>query len=93
VKNPQKGESNVRSRRKVRVGLVSSDKTEKTVTVSVERQFAHPLYKKIIKKTKKFAAHDENNECRVGDKVRIVESRPLSRRKRWRVVEIMERAK
>lgn len=83
----------MRSRRKVRVGLVSSDKTEKTVTVSVERQFAHPLYKKIIKKTKKFAAHDENNECRVGDKVRIVESRPLSRRKRWRVVEIMERAK
>ncbi len=82
----------MKSRRKVRTGVVVSDKMDKTVTVLVERQFAHPLYKKIVKKSKKFLAHDENNDCKVGDVVKIVESRPLSRRKRWRVVEIVEKA-
>ena len=76
----------------MRTGVVVSDKMDKTVTVLVERQFAHPLYKKIVKKSKKFLAHDENNDCKVGDVVKIVESRPLSRRKRWRVIEIVERA-
>jgi len=93
VNNPRKGEIKVKSRRKVRTGIVSSDKMDKTVTVTVERQFPHPLYKKIVKKSKKFLAHDENNECRIGDKVKIVESRPLSHLKRWRVVEIVEKAK
>jgi small subunit ribosomal protein S17 len=83
----------VKSRRKVRVGTVTSDKMDKTVVVLVERQFAHPLYKKIIKRSKKFMAHNENNEAHVGDRVKIVESRPLSRNKRWRVVEIVEKAK
>ena len=83
----------MKSRRKVRVGTVQSDKMEKTVVVLVERQFAHPLYKKIIKRTKKFMAHNENNEAHVGDRVKIVESKPLSRNKRWRVVEIVEKAK
>lgn len=93
MNNPRKGEIKVKSRRKVRTGIVSSDKMDKTVTVTVERQFPHPLYKKIVKKSKKFLAHDENNECRIGDKVKIVESRPLSHLKRWRVVEIVEKAK
>jgi small subunit ribosomal protein S17 len=66
---------------------------DKTVVVSVERQFAHPMYRKIVKKTKKFMAHDEKNECSIGDTVRIIESRPLSARKRWAVTEILERAK
>jgi small subunit ribosomal protein S17 len=83
----------VKSRRKVRVGTVTSDKMDKTVVVLVERQFAHPLYKKIIKRSKKFMAHNENNEAHIGDRVKIVESRPLSRNKRWRVVEIVEKAK
>lgn len=80
-------------RRKVRIGVVSSNKMDKSVVVTVERQFAHPKYKKIIKKSKKLMAHDENNECRSGDTVRIIESRPLSAQKRWKVVEILERAK
>ena len=83
----------MKSRRKVRVGTVQSDKMDKTVVVLVERQFAHPLYKKIIKRSKKFMAHNENNEARVGDRVKIVEHRPLSRNKRWRIVEIVEKAK
>ncbi len=83
----------MKSRKKVRSGIVQSAKMEKSVTVLVERQFAHPLYKKIIKKSKKFMAHDENNECREGDRVRIIESRPLSASKRWKVVEITEKAK
>ncbi|MCE1247163.1 MAG: 30S ribosomal protein S17 [Firmicutes bacterium] len=66
---------------------------DKTVVVSVERQFAHPMYRKIVKKTKKFMAHDEKNECNIGDTVRIIESRPLSARKRWMVTDILERAK
>lgn len=80
-------------RRKVRIGVVSSNKMDKSVVVTVERQFAHPKYKKIIKKSKRLMAHDENNECRDGDTVKIIESRPLSANKRWKVIEILERAK
>lgn len=81
-----------RNLRKSRVGVVTSDKMEKTVVVSVETLVEHPLYKKRVKMTKKFKAHDEQNECKVGDKVRIMETRPLSKDKRWRVVEIIETA-
>lgn len=84
-------EATDRARRKTRLGVVTSDKQEKTVTVSVERRFPHPLYGKQVKRTKKYHAHDETNEYRVGDTVRIVETRPLSRTKRWRVVELIER--
>jgi small subunit ribosomal protein S17 len=80
-----------RKNRKVRVGVVVSDKAAKTVTVQVERRFAHPLYGKQVAKTKKYLAHDENDEFRVGDTVRIVETRPLSKLKRWRVAELIER--
>lgn len=81
-----------RKARKTRIGTVVSDKPDKTVVVTIVSLVQHPLYKKRIKRTKKFHAHDENNECRVGDKVRIMETRPLSKLKRWRVVEILERA-
>jgi small subunit ribosomal protein S17 len=81
-----------RKRRKTRVGVVTSDKSDKTVTVVVERQFAHPLYGKQVKRTKKYHAHDETNEYKQGDLVRIVETRPLSKTKRWRVEELLERA-
>ena len=80
-----------RSRRKVRIGTVVSDKADKTVTVMVERKFAHPLYGKQVTRTKKVHAHDEANEFQVGDTVRIMETRPLSKTKRWRVVELIER--
>ncbi len=80
-----------RSRRKVRTGVVVGDRAEKTVTVLVERRLAHPLYGKQIKRSKKYHAHDEENECRVGDTVSIMETRPLSKTKRWRVVELLER--
>ncbi|MEY4106751.1 MAG: hypothetical protein RL181_1093 [Bacteroidota bacterium] len=82
-----------RNLRKTRVGVVSSNKMEKTVSISVERKLMHPIYGKFVKKTKKFMAHDENNDCNIGDLVRIMETRPLSKLKRWRVVEIIERAK
>lgn len=82
-----------RHTRKVRIGTVVSDKMDKTVIVRVERQFAHPIYKKIIKRTTRFKAHDEQNDAHVGDKVRIMETRPISKDKRWRVVEVLERAK
>jgi small subunit ribosomal protein S17 len=72
--------------RKQRVGVVSSSKMDKTITIVVERKLRHPIYGKFVKKTKKFAAHDENNECNEGDTVRIMETRPLSKRKRWRLV-------
>ncbi|MDO5295053.1 MAG: 30S ribosomal protein S17 [bacterium] len=85
--------SEVRGQRKVRIGRVISNKMDKTVVVSVVRQFPHPIYKKIIKRTRKFHAHDENNECNVNDIVRIQETRPLSATKTWRVVEIVEKAK
>lgn len=78
--------------KKTRVGKVVSDKMDKTVVVAVERQIAHPIYKKRFKKTSKFKAHDENNECREGDTVKIEETRPLSKEKNWRVVEIINRA-
>lgn len=81
-----------RKRRKTRVGVVTSDKSDKTVTVVVGRQFAHPLYGKQVKRTKKYHVHDETNEYRQGDVVRIVETRPLSKTKRWRVLELIERA-
>ena len=82
-----------RNLRKTRVGVVSSDKMDKTVVVNVKDKIKHPLYKKIVNRTIKFKAHDEKNECGVGDKVLIMETRPLSKDKRWRVVEIIEKAK
>jgi small subunit ribosomal protein S17 len=82
-----------RNLRKTRVGVVTSDKMDKTVVVSVRDNVKHPLYKKIIKRTVKFKAHDENNECGVGDRVEIMETRPLSKDKRWRVINIIEKAK
>lgn len=82
-----------RGNRKVRVGTVVSDKMDKTVVVSVETFATHPLYKKKIRKTTKFKAHDENNECGIGDVVKLMETRPLSKDKNWRVVNIVEKAK
>ena len=79
--------------RKTRVGKVVSDKMDKTIVVTVEDRVAHPLYKKIIKRTYRLKAHDENNECKIGDTVRVMETRPLSKDKRWRLVEIIEKAK
>ena len=81
------------SSRKTRTGLVVSDKMDKTVVVAIADRVAHPLYKKIVGRTYKLKAHDENNECRVGDWIRVMETRPLSKDKRWRVVEIIEKAK
>ena len=81
------------SSRKTRVGKVVSDKMEKTVVVAIEDRVAHPLYKKIVGRTYKLKAHDENNTCNVGDWVKVMETRPLSKDKRWRVVEIIEKAK
>lgn len=82
-----------RNLRKTRVGVVSSDKMDKTVVVTVKDKVKHPLYKKIVNRTIKFKAHDENNECGIGDKVMIMETRPISKDKRWRVAEIIEKAK
>lgn len=79
--------------RKSRIGLVTSDKMDKTITVAVERKVKHPLYGKFLKTTSKFHAHDEKNECGIGDTVKIMETRPLSKLKRWRLVEIVEKAK
>ena len=84
---------NTRAFRKTRVGQVVSDKMDKTVVVAIRDNVKHPLYKKIIKRTVRFKVHDENNECRVGDKVMIMETRPLSKDKNWRLVEIIEKAK
>ena len=82
-----------RNRRKVKVGTVVSDKMDKTVVVAIEDFVRHPLYGKAVKRTKKVKAHDENNECRIGDRIRIMETRPISKQKRWRLVEIVETAK
>ena len=82
-----------RNLRKTMVGIVSSDKMDKTIVVSVVDNVKHPKYGKIVKRTYKLKAHDENNECRIGDRVRVMETRPLSKGKRWRLVEIVERAK
>ena len=82
-----------RNLRKTRVGIVSSDKMDKTIVVSIKDSVKHPLYKKVMKRTVKFKAHDENNECGIGDTVRVMETRPLSKDKCWRLVEIIEKAK
>ena len=82
-----------RNLRKQRIGVVVSDKMDKSITVIVERKLRHPLYGKFVKKSKKFMAHDEKNDSNIGDKVRIMEIRPMSKNKRWRLVEILERAK
>jgi small subunit ribosomal protein S17 len=79
--------------RKTRVGKVVSDKMDKTIVVAVEDRVAHPIYKKTVKRTYKLKAHDEKNECGIGDRVRVMETRPLSKDKRWRLVEIVEKAK
>ncbi|MDO4622658.1 MAG: 30S ribosomal protein S17 [Eubacteriales bacterium] len=82
-----------RNLRKTRVGKVVSDKMDKTIVVAIEDNVQHPLYHKIVKSTYKLKAHDENNECKIGDTVRVMETRPLSKDKRWRLVQIIERAK
>lgn len=82
-----------RNLRKERVGIVVSDKMDKTIVVAINERVKHPLYKKIVSRTKKLKAHDENNECRVGDKVLVAETRPFSKEKCWRLVEIIEKAK
>ena len=82
-----------RNSRKVKIGKVISNKMDKTIVVAVEDNVKHPLYNKIVKRTYKLKAHDENNQCGVGDRVRVMETRPLSKDKRWRVVEIIEKAK
>lgn len=83
----------MRNERKIREGIVVSDKMEKTIVVAIETMVLHPIYKKRVKKTTKFKAHDENNVAAVGDKVKIMETRPLSRDKRWRLVDILEKAR
>ena len=82
-----------RAMRKTRTGKVISDKMDKTIVVAIETSVKHPLYKKIVKRTYKLKAHDENNECAIGDKVKVMETRPLSKDKRWRLVEIVEKAR
>ncbi len=82
-----------RNLRKTRIGVVTSDKMDKTITVAVERKVKHPIYGKFVKKTTKFHAHDEKQECTIGDLVKIMETRPLSKTKRWRLVEVVEKAK
>ena len=82
-----------RNLRKTRVGKVVSDKMDKTIVVAIEDNVKHPLYKKIVKRTYKLKAHDENNECNIGDRVKVMETRPLLKDKRWRLVEIIEKAK
>ncbi|NBT08757.1 MAG: 30S ribosomal protein S17 [Chitinophagia bacterium] len=82
-----------RNLRKTRIGVVTSDKMDKTITVAVERKVKHPIYGKFVKKTTKFHAHDEKQECTIGDIVKIMETRPLSKTKRWRLVEVVEKAK
>ncbi|MBL7771273.1 MAG: 30S ribosomal protein S17 [Chitinophagaceae bacterium] len=83
----------LRGRRKTRIGVVTSNKMEKTITVSVERKVKHPIYGKFLKKTTKFMAHDDKNECSIGDIVKIMETRPLSKNKCWRLVEVVEKVK
>ena len=82
-----------RGLRKTRIGIVVSDKMEKTITIAIVRKVPHPLYKKYFKKTTRLMAHDEKDDCKVGDKVKIMETRPLSAKKRWRLIEIIEKAK
>ena len=82
-----------RNLRKIRIGVVSSNKMDKTIIVAAERKVKHPIYGKFVKKTTKFHAHDEKNECSIGDVVKIMETRPLSKTKRWRLVEVVEKVK
>lgn len=82
-----------RGRRKTRVGIVTSDKMDKTITVKIDRVMEHPLYKRVIRRSMKIKAHDENGDAHIGDRVRLMETRPLSKQKRWRLVEVLERAK
>ncbi len=82
-----------RNLRKIRIGVVSSNKMDKTVTIAVERKVKHPIYGKFVKKTTSFHAHDEKNECSIGDLVKIMETRPLSKTKRWRLIEVIEKVK
>ena len=82
-----------RNSRKTKIGTVISDKMDKTIVVSIVRDFRHPLYKKVMRLKKRLKAHDETNECRVGDKVKLMETKPLSKEKHWRVMEIVEKAK
>ncbi len=91
--SPEERKMAERSKRRTFVGIVASNRMQKTVTVKVERRFPHPLYGKYVTKTSKLMAHDEKNACKIGDKVRISETRPLSKNKCWRVVEILEKAK
>jgi len=95
IQNPEEAQTQKqeRGRRKVRIGRVVSNKMNKTIVVAIERKVMHPIYKKVYVRTTKVMAHDENNECNIGDIVKIMETRPLSRHKRWRLVEIIERAK
>lgn len=88
----EKQDTGVDANRKTRIGKVVSNKADKTIVVTIERQVAHPIYKKYFKRTKKLMAHDEANDCNIGDVVKLVETRPLSARKRWRLVEIIKRA-
>ena len=93
MSDPAATQATERARRKVRTGVVVSDKMDKTVLVRIDRKVRHPRYKKIVARSSKLAAHDENNDAHVGDMVRVVETRPTSKTKRWRVVEVVERAK
>ncbi|MEQ8625816.1 MAG: 30S ribosomal protein S17 [Vicingaceae bacterium] len=86
-------EANVRNLRKERIGVVVSNKMDKSITIAVENKVKHPMYGKFIKKTSKFMAHDEKNDCNIGDTVKIMETRPLSKSKNWRLVEVIERVK
>ena len=87
-----KTQDNSRALRRTQVGVVSSNKMDKSITVMVERRFKHPLYEKFITRSTKLHAHDEDNECRVGDKVEVMETRPISKLKRWRLVRVLEKA-
>jgi small subunit ribosomal protein S17 len=89
----QREDAPERGRRKIRQGVVVSDKMDKTVLVRIDRQMRHPLYRKIVRRSSKLAAHDERNDAHLGDTVRVMETRPISKNKRWRVIEIVERAK
>lgn len=91
--NKEMQEAPVQKMRKTRVGVVSSSSMDKSITVVIERKLRHPIYGKFVKKSKKLMAHDESNDCNVGDTVKITECRPLSKRKRWKLVEVIERAK
>jgi len=89
----EEAEEVARNERKTRIGLVASNKMDKTISVTIERRLKHPIYGKYVKKSNKLIAHDENNECQIGDLVKIMETRPLSRRKRWRLISVLEKAK